>query len=102
MQPCAQHAHCHFLEPAALLACRDNGEIETIGLLKRLARKRPDGARGVAVEHGMDIVKELIRLLVHIAAMRIRNGMLGRVPARTRQIEAADESSLSSIITLFW
>jgi hypothetical protein len=95
VQPCAQHAHCHFLEPAALLACRDNGEIETIGLLKRLAR-------GVAVEHGMDIVKELIRLLVHIAAMRIRNGMLGRVPARTRQIEAADESSLSSIITLFW
>jgi len=27
------------------------------------ARKRPNGARGITVEHGMDIVKGLIRLL---------------------------------------
>lgn len=144
VQLCAQHAHCHPLEPAAPLAQRDDVEIGTVRPFERLAQRRADrpsreiralyidaalgpsddieilltdllttrpvgeGGRSAISQcqcfpnrpraASSNIVKRLIRLLARIAAQRIRSGLLKRMPARTRQIKAADECELVVIV----
>ncbi|KGD59276.1 hypothetical protein DP49_6626 [Burkholderia pseudomallei] len=61
------------------------------GARPALARERADRGRRVAVEHRLHVVKRRVARAVRIDAARLVGRMPRRVPARARQIEAADE-----------